>query len=111
MVGVVMGIDRKYLKRYKDEDRPHGKCYDCGLDYNDFVCDMNIQNGLWEMINPTFHYGAGFLCPNCICQRLTKGLGLTAVRVTVDLVDWLPNDIAPPEIYEPDPDEEQPNAH
>ena len=71
------------MKKYKDNDRPKGCCYDCKLDYDKFPCDMLIQNNLWEKINPTYHEGAGLLCPNCICTRLMK-LGLTCVRTIVD---------------------------
>lgn len=76
--------------KYTDEERVQyiGKCADCGMDYNDFVIDMVIQNKLWEMINPTYHKGCGLLCPNCICARLAE-LGLCSVNVIVDLSDLL----------------------
>ena len=31
---------------------------------------MIIPNDLWELINPTYHIGAGLLCPTCIASRL-----------------------------------------
>lgn len=64
-------------------------CYDCKLPYDQFPADMNIQNELWEKINPSFHRGGGLLCPNCICKRLIA-LGLTAVEVTVDVSELIP---------------------
>lgn len=61
-------------------------CYDCKLNYDNFPCDMVIQNHLWTLISPTNDEG-GLLCPNCICKRLMK-LGLTAVKVTVDMSEF-----------------------
>ncbi len=57
------------------------KCHDCELDYN---CDMNIQDVLWEIIDPSEHKDCGLLCPNCICKRLMNIRGMTCVDVTVD---------------------------
>lgn len=59
----------KYKWRYKDDERPQGRCYDCGLEYSNFP-DMVIPDDLWEKINPTEHEGAGILCPTCIACRL-----------------------------------------
>lgn len=71
----MIGLDRyKYKWRYKDDERPHGCCYDCGLSYTEFP-DMMIPDELWERINPTEHEGAGILCPTCIARRLNY-LGL-----------------------------------
>lgn len=61
----------KVIKKYKDKERPKGKCYDCGLPYSSFP-DMCISNELWEKINPTYHKGAGLLCPTCISIRLRE---------------------------------------
>ena len=55
--------------RYKDSERPSSACYDCGLEYGEFP-DMVIPDSLWEKINPTYHQGAGLLCPTCIAKRL-----------------------------------------
>lgn len=101
-----MAINKDILKRYPDEERPHSQCYDCGLSYEDFICDMLIQPHVWELINPTFHRGCGLLCPNCICRRLVRGLGLTCVNCMVDLVDLTPDEakaLIPESIYA-DPD-------
>ena len=57
-------------------------CYDCNINYDNFTCDLVIQNNLWKLISPT-HDEGGILCPNCICKRLMN-LGLTSVKVTVD---------------------------
>ena len=59
----------KYKWKYKDSERPHGYCYDCRIPYGEFE-DMIIPNELWSLINPTYHIGAGLLCPNCIINRL-----------------------------------------
>ena len=59
------------------------ECFDCKLPYEDFSCDMLIQNFLWDKISPSTNHGCGLLCPDCICKRLMK-LGLTCVRVVVD---------------------------
>lgn len=67
----------------KSKQRPKGKCFDCLMPYKEFPCDMVIQNDLWEVISPSYDYGAGLLCPNCICKRIMS-LGVTRVLVTVD---------------------------
>jgi len=59
----------KYQWKYHDFERPEGQCYDCGINYNEFP-DMIIPDELWEKINPTYHKGAGLLCPTCIANRL-----------------------------------------
>ena len=59
------------MKKVEDADRPKGKCYDCLLEYNRFP-DMVIPDKHWEIINPTYHKGAGLLCPTCISNRLNK---------------------------------------
>lgn len=64
----------QYKWRYRDDERPQGSCYDCGLEYSNFP-DMMIPDDLWERINPTEHEGAGILCPTCIARRLDH-LGL-----------------------------------
>jgi len=73
------------MRRYTDKERPCGcgVCYDCGLKYDKFPCDMVIQDELWELINPSQRKDGGLLCPNCICARLIQ-LGLTSVHVTVN---------------------------
>lgn len=70
-----------------------GECYDCGLKYTNFPCDLVLPNRLWELISPSESKESGLLCPNCICHRLTAGLGLSAVNVTVDLSELI-NDTA-----------------
>jgi hypothetical protein len=59
------------MKKYTDSERPLGKCYDCGIPYHDFA-DLEIPDDIWEKINPTYHEGAGLLCPNCIGLRLRE---------------------------------------
>ena len=79
-------------KKYNDNERPKGCCYDCSLPYGSFPCDMIIQPVLWELINPTYHKGAGLLCPNCMCARIMNlNLGVTVLNVTVDLSELLEN--------------------
>lgn len=62
-------ITRNSMKKYNEEERPHGECYDCRIPYTTFP-DMVISDELWEVINPTYHIGAGLLCPTCIARRL-----------------------------------------
>lgn len=59
------------MKRYNDHERPNGVCYDCRDPYNQWP-DMVLDNELWEKINPTYHEGAGLLCPICIVNRLLE---------------------------------------
>lgn len=61
--------DYRYKWKYKDNEKPQGCCYDCRIKYSEFP-DMIIPNELWELINPTYHKGAGLLCPTCISNRL-----------------------------------------
>ena len=70
------------IRKYTDEERPrtYGKCYDCGLPYDKFPCDMVINDKMWKRITPTYREGGGLLCPNCICRRLMQ-LGGTCVHV------------------------------
>lgn len=58
-----------YKWRHKDSERPQVCCYDCRMKYSEFP-DMIIPDDLWELINPTYHEGAGLLCPTCIANRL-----------------------------------------
>lgn len=70
--------------KYKDHERPKvAECYDCGSDYRD-TPDMIIDNNLWELINPTYHKGAGILCPRCTTNRLRlKGVNEFTARFAV----------------------------
>lgn len=62
------------------------RCYDCGLLYRDFPCDMVINDSLWIRISPhKTDKEAGLLCPNCICKRLIKEYHLTCVHVKVEI--------------------------
>lgn len=61
--------DYKYKWRYKDDERPRGRCYYCRTPYAEFP-DMIISDKFWELMNPTEHQGAGLLCPKCISDRL-----------------------------------------
>ena len=63
-------IRYKYKWKYKDNERPKNVCYDCGLKYGEDFPDFIIPDELWELINPTYHEGAGLLCPTCIANRL-----------------------------------------
>ena len=58
------------MKKFNDIERPRGRCYDCGASYNSFP-DLVVSDELWEKINPTYHTGAGLLCPTCIAKRLS----------------------------------------
>jgi hypothetical protein len=69
------GMPRRW--RYKDYDRPLGVCYDCGRNYR-WLGDCVVDNDVWERINPTYHAGAGLLCPNCMLERL-HALGMSGV--------------------------------
>lgn len=55
--------------KYTDDERPQGCCYDCRTPYHAFQ-DMIIPDKYWDKINPTYHDGAGLLCPTCIINRL-----------------------------------------
>lgn len=70
------------MRKYTDEERPrnYGKCYDCGLPYDEFPCDIVVNNKMWEQINPSLRKDGGLLCPNCLCGRLTQ-LGGTCVHI------------------------------
>ncbi len=59
----------KKIFKFEENKRPKGVCYDCNLSYHSFP-DMVISDELWEKINPTYHKGAGLLCPTCISKRL-----------------------------------------
>lgn len=59
----------RYKWKYNDYERPSGCCYDCRMKYDEFP-DMVIPDEIWESINPTFHDGAGLLCPTCSANRL-----------------------------------------
>lgn len=59
------------MKKYKDDERPANCCYDCKISYGSFP-DLTISDDLWEQINPTYHKGAGLLCPTCTAKRLAK---------------------------------------
>ncbi len=59
----------RFKWKYKDDECPQGCCYDCRMKYSEFP-DMMIPDELWELINPTYHKGAGLLCPTCIANRL-----------------------------------------
>ena len=73
MIKYYKGWDGKTRKwRYKDNERPRGRCYDCRRPYGDkHWVDLSISNELWEKINPTYHEDAGLLCPSCIMDRLS----------------------------------------
>lgn len=59
------------MKQFYDDERPYGRCYDCLMAYSEFP-DMLIPDKYWEMINPTYHQGAGLLCPTCTAKRLRQ---------------------------------------
>jgi len=64
----------KYRWKHANNEQSYACCYDCGIKYQDFQ-DMVIPDIFWEKINPTYHVGAGLLCPTCIVNRLNH-LGL-----------------------------------
>lgn len=76
------------MKRYTDDERPlpplsHAQCYDCGLRYDSPAwCDVAVPDSVWEIINPTYHPGAGLLCFNCIAARCDEA-GLYDVPVRI----------------------------
>ena len=58
--------------KFKDNERPESKCYDCGKPYGEKDWhDVVISDELWEAINPTYHKRAGLLCGNCMIHRLS----------------------------------------
>ena len=75
------------MKRYTDEeivqrDNPPA-CFDCGLPYGgDAWMDALVPNDVWEIINPTYHEGAGILCVSCINLRCIEA-GLLYVPVWI----------------------------
>lgn len=73
------------MNRYTDEERPKSaQCYDCGLPYDspEWI-EAVISNHTWEMINPTYHQGAGLLCITCMARRLHEiGMGNVPVKLT-----------------------------
>lgn len=75
--------------RYVDEERQGGSCYDCELAYRHFPIEMVIDNETWELINPTYHEGAGLLCHNCMIARLRKK-DIDFVTVKTFLIRSLP---------------------
>ena len=69
------------MKRYKDDVRPKGQCYDCGQLYRSpGWIEVIVPDDVWEIINPTYHEGAGLLCIQCIAYRCVEA-GLTEVPV------------------------------
>ncbi len=66
--------------KYKEGERK-AECYDCRLPYKKFV-DMVIPNDLWELINPSYFWGAGLLCPICAIKRLQK-MGIEKVSIKI----------------------------
>ena len=80
------GTERKW--RYADDERPRtadgefsAQCYDCGRPYKS-AGDCSVSDKVWEMINPTFHRGAGILCASCIVDRLHE-IGVSNVKATL----------------------------
>lgn len=69
------------LKKYRDEDRPWGMCYDCKTPYDQFT-DLVIPDEVWEKINPTYHEDGGLLCPTCIGLRL-RAIGINDVSAVL----------------------------
>lgn len=71
------------IKRYADAERPTGQCYDCGLEYSGPAwVDVLVSDDVWEVINPTYHEGAGLLCFNCIARRCVEA-GLEGVPIAL----------------------------
>jgi predicted nucleic acid-binding protein len=78
--------EREPLRKYADDERPTSPpfgaagCYDCGRHYGDEhgFPDLVIPDDAWEEINPTYHRGAGLLCPSCIVARCVAA-GLSTV--------------------------------
>jgi len=68
------------VEKYKDHERPRGKCYDCKRPYHSFP-DLIISDEMWRKINPTHHEGAGLLCLTCSGIRLRED-GLHEVPAT-----------------------------
>lgn len=85
------------MKKFTDAEREMYctnplRCYDCGFRYGGLGwCDVIVPNDVWELINPTYHEGAGILCFNCISTRLDV-LGMTNVKVMVVSGPFLPQD-------------------
>ena len=72
------------LKKYKDDERPKNKCYDCKIPYHSFA-DMVVPDDIWELINPTYHKECGLLCPTCMAVRLSYVPGIGEVKCTLYL--------------------------
>lgn len=74
------------MYKYTDEERNiiGCACYDCGLKYGGAGwIDAVIDNKYWEIINPSYHNGAGLLCITCIAKRLEL-LGLSNIEVSLN---------------------------
>ena len=69
------------MKRWTDDERPRGGCYDCGLKYGEpGWIEAIVPDAVWEIINPTYHKDAGLLCITCIARRCMEA-GLSNVPV------------------------------
>jgi len=69
------------MKHFSDEERPKSQCYDCGLPYDDpSWIEAIVPDSVWEVINPTYHAGAGLLCINCMAKRCAES-GLVNVPI------------------------------
>lgn len=60
------------MRKYTDAERAviGAACHDCGLAYTDpGWIEAIVSDHVWEIINPTYHPGAGLLCITCIARR------------------------------------------
>lgn len=80
LVSRIRNITRSAL--WPEYRHSKGQCDECGLPYDLFPCDMNIQDHLWEKIHDKAP--GGYLCPTCICKRLMALGGFTVIKATIN---------------------------
>ena len=89
------------LCKYNEEERVKigGACYDCGLRYGTAGwIDAVVSDADWELINPTYHPGAGLLCITCMARRFDL-LFITDVPISLNSGPFNPvlRDVKPKE--------------
>ena len=48
--------------------KPVCRCMSCGLDYDDFLMDVNIPDDQWKLLTGR-QDGAGIMCVWCLIER------------------------------------------
>ena len=72
------------------------KCLDCKIEYSKLGLDLVLPDQQWKFLCPT----GGILCANCICKRVSKLKGSSAILAWIDNFsydserpkEWLPKD-------------------